>query len=296
MESATYINATPSVIADRLRDSVAEWSEGLTVRPYEDRGAEGMRCVVTGELVGSCEWWVEATGSGAVVHWWLRAEQTVDGVGDRPRKISEGPLGGLWRRRVRLLLANYGRRWRRLLFRTKDDLEARWAGDAQMSGGTGLSGTDSVLPRRQTRKVDTVADQTQSSIDIAATPEEIMTVIADFDSYPEWVDSMKSAEVLTSAAGKAKTVRMVLDHALVKDDYVLEYAWATNDVSWKLVEGNLLKAMDGSYTLTPKGGSTTVTYTLKVDVNMPMIGMFRRKAEKTIIDGALKGLKKRVEG
>ena len=29
---------------------------------------------------------------------------------------------------------------------------------------------------------------------------------------------------------------------------------------------------------------------------MPMIGMFTRKAEKTIIDGALKGLKKRVEG
>lgn len=141
-----------------------------------------------------------------------------------------------------------------------------------------------------------MADQTQSSIDIAAAPEEIMTVIADFDSYPEWVDSMRSAEVLTSADGKAKTVRMVLDHALVKDDYVLEYAWAKNDVSWKLVEGNLLKAMDGSYALTPSGSGTKVTYTLKVDVNMPMIGMFRRKAEKTIIDGALKGLKKRVEG
>jgi hypothetical protein len=29
---------------------------------------------------------------------------------------------------------------------------------------------------------------------------------------------------------------------------------------------------------------------------MPMIGMFKRKAEKTIIEGALKGLKRRVEG
>ena len=40
---------------------------------------------------------------------------------------------------------------------------------------------------------------------------------------------------------------------------------------------------------------TTVTYTLAVDINMPMIGMFKRKAEKTIIDSALKGLKNRVE-
>jgi hypothetical protein len=39
-----------------------------------------------------------------------------------------------------------------------------------------------------------------------------------------------------------------------------------------------------------------VTYTLTVDITLPMIGMFKRKAEKTIIDKALKGLKKRVEG
>ena len=29
---------------------------------------------------------------------------------------------------------------------------------------------------------------------------------------------------------------------------------------------------------------------------MPMIGLLRRKAEKTIVDGALRGLKRRVEG
>ena len=38
-----------------------------------------------------------------------------------------------------------------------------------------------------------------------------------------------------------------------------------------------------------------MTYSLTVDVNLPMIGMFKRKAEQTIIDGALKGLKRRVE-
>jgi len=141
-----------------------------------------------------------------------------------------------------------------------------------------------------------VADQTSASIDIAATPDEVMAVIADFPAYPQWVDSMKSAEVLTTSAGHPSTVRMVLDHPLVKDDYVLGYTWRSQDVSWKLVQGTLLKAMDGSYRLEQSGQGTRVTYTLTVDVNMPMIGMFKRKAEKTIIDGALKGLKKRVEG
>jgi uncharacterized membrane protein len=140
-----------------------------------------------------------------------------------------------------------------------------------------------------------VADQTSASIDIDASAAQVMAVIADFEHYPEWVDSMKSAEVLSSSAGKAETVRMVLDHPLVKDDYVLAYQWQPSTVSWHLVEGTLLKAMDGSYVLEERGGATTVTYTLAVDVNLPMIGMFRRKAEKTIIDGALKGLKRRVE-
>jgi ribosome-associated toxin RatA of RatAB toxin-antitoxin module len=123
-----------------------------------------------------------------------------------------------------------------------------------------------------------------------------MAVIADFEHYPDWVDSMRSAEVLSFVGGRAKTVRMVLDHTLVKDTYVLMYEWKPQAISWQLIEGNLLRAMDGSYELKANGAKTTVTYMLTVDINMPMIGMFKRKAEKTIIDGALKGLKKRVEG
>mgnify|MGYP000314129939 CR=1 FL=1 len=42
-------------------------------------------------------------------------------------------------------------------------------------------------------------------------------------------------------------------------------------------------------------GTTTVKYQLAVDVSIPMIGLIKRKAEKVIVDTALKGLKKRVE-
>ena len=71
----------------------------------------------------------------------------------------------------------------------------------------------------------------------------------------------------------------------------------TGVVSWGLVEASVLKTMNGSYTLSAKGSAgTTVTYRLAVDVKIPMLGMLKRKAEKVIIDTALKELKKRVEG
>ena len=137
--------------------------------------------------------------------------------------------------------------------------------------------------------------QTSSSVAIDAEPDAVMAVIADFDAYPQWVDSMERATVLGATDGRADEVEMVLAHPLFSDTYVLAYDWAPDRVSWRLVRGGRLTAMDGSYVLTPAGGSTTVTYTLAVDTSLPMIGLLRRKAEKTIVDGALRGLKRRVE-
>jgi len=144
-----------------------------------------------------------------------------------------------------------------------------------------------------------MADSTESSIVIAAVPTVVMGVIADVARYPEWTDGMKSVEILSKYEDdKPADVRFVVDAGAIKDTYVLEYDWADDDssVSWKLTEGGMLKAMDGSYVLSDNGdGSTTVAYRLAVDVSIPMIGLIKRKAEKVIVDTALRGLKERVE-
>jgi uncharacterized protein YndB with AHSA1/START domain len=143
-----------------------------------------------------------------------------------------------------------------------------------------------------------MADESTQSIVIDAPPERIMAVIADFAAYPEWAGAVKGAEVLAADAdGRAEQVRFTLDQGPVKDEYVLAYQWAADglSVSWNLVRGQMQKAQQGSYRLAPAGGSTTVTYTLSVQLAIPMIGLFRRKAEKMIMDTALKELKRRVE-
>jgi hypothetical protein len=43
-------------------------------------------------------------------------------------------------------------------------------------------------------------------------------------------------------------------------------------------------------------GRTEVTYKITIDLSIPMLGMIKRRAEKVILDTALKELKKRVEG
>ena len=143
-----------------------------------------------------------------------------------------------------------------------------------------------------------MAEHTSSSITIDAAPAEVMAVIADFARYPEWTGEVKEADVLaTDDQGRAEQVRLVLDAGAIKDDHTLAYTWNGPDqVRWTLVKSQMLRELDGSYTLAALGeGRTEVTYQLTVDVKIPMLGMIKRKAEKVIIDRALAGLKKRVE-
>lgn len=143
-----------------------------------------------------------------------------------------------------------------------------------------------------------MAEKTTSSIVVAAPPAEVMAVISDFESYPSWAQGVKRAEVVEPGAdGRPEQVFFELDATPIKDAYTLRYDWHGEDfVSWSLVESKMIKTMDGSYELTPRGPeSTEVTYSLLVDVSMPMIGMLKRKAEKVVIETALRGLKKRVE-
>ncbi|ANH39094.1 Polyketide cyclase / dehydrase and lipid transport [Nocardioides dokdonensis FR1436] len=146
-----------------------------------------------------------------------------------------------------------------------------------------------------------MAEQTTSSIVIDATPAEVMAVIADFAEYPTWAKGVKVADVRSTIdagpdAGRAREVFFSLDVSPIKDEYTLAYEWdGDRQVTWTLVEGKMLRALDGAYVLADRGGSTEVTYRLALDVSIPLIGMLKRKGEKILIDTALKGLKKRVE-
>ena len=143
-----------------------------------------------------------------------------------------------------------------------------------------------------------MADQSTQSIVVDASAADVMAVIADFPSYPQWVAAARTVEVLENGNdGRARRVRFVLDAGSVKDDYVLDYAWQRNHaVSWTLVSSQLMKRQDGSYTLSESDGRTEVTYAITIDTKIPLLGMMKRKAEKVILDTALKELKKRVEG
>jgi ribosome-associated toxin RatA of RatAB toxin-antitoxin module len=143
-----------------------------------------------------------------------------------------------------------------------------------------------------------MADKTSSSMTIDVPRPVIMAVIADFAAYPQWASGVRAADVVLSGSdGRAAQVRFTLDAGIIRDKYVLGYTWRDDDeVRWELVErGSMISDMTGAYLLRDEPGGTKVTYELAVGLAVPMIGMMKRRAEKTIIDTALKGLRSRAQ-
>jgi ribosome-associated toxin RatA of RatAB toxin-antitoxin module len=145
-----------------------------------------------------------------------------------------------------------------------------------------------------------MADTSTQSIVIDAPPDQVAAVVADFARYPEWVEAIKSTEVLEEYEdGYASQVRFTIDAGPMVDEYALRYEYAEDlsRIEWRLVSpSKMQKEQIGSYDIEGNDdGTSTVTYTLSVELTIPMLGMLKRKAEKRIMDSALRDLKRRVE-
>ena len=136
-------------------------------------------------------------------------------------------------------------------------------------------------------------------IRVDAPAERCYDVAVDFESYPEWVRDVKEAKIVERdgdgrgtrveyrAAALGKSIRYVLEY---------DYSEAPTAFSWKFLEGDMLRRLDGTYRFEPETPtSTRVHYDLAVELAVPLPGLLKRRAAGIIMGSALKELKKQVE-
>jgi ribosome-associated toxin RatA of RatAB toxin-antitoxin module len=130
---------------------------------------------------------------------------------------------------------------------------------------------------------------------IEATPDEILDVLYDLESLPEWFPTTKSVEVLErDEEGRPLRAKQVVKVVGIPDEQVLAYASEDDGVSWTLESAKGQRAQEGRYTLTPQGDSTKVHFSLMIDLTIPVPGFLIKQGIKGIMDTATKGLRKRV--
>jgi ribosome-associated toxin RatA of RatAB toxin-antitoxin module len=134
---------------------------------------------------------------------------------------------------------------------------------------------------------------------IAAPRDEVYAVIADLDSYPDWAPDVRETEVLErDTSGLPELVAFAVDARIAVVHYTLQYQHDRPDrVRWRLVEGEMLDQLDGSYDLhETEDGATNVRYSLEVRLAVPLPSFIQRRAANVILETGLAGLRERVEG
>jgi ribosome-associated toxin RatA of RatAB toxin-antitoxin module len=142
-----------------------------------------------------------------------------------------------------------------------------------------------------------MADVARQTITINATPEHCYAVVTDFERYPEWAPDVKEAIVRTrDEQGRATEVEFRASALGRSTHYTLHYDYsdAPDRLSWKLVRGDIMRAIDGGYTFTTVATGTQVDYDLSIELVVPLPGFVKRRAEVRILN-TVKELKARAE-
>jgi ribosome-associated toxin RatA of RatAB toxin-antitoxin module len=142
-----------------------------------------------------------------------------------------------------------------------------------------------------------VIDQATDTEHVAASASRCFDVAVDFERYPEWARDVKEANVLErDASGRATKVEYRASALGRSTHYTLsyDYSQAPERISWSLVEGDIMRVIYGAYTFSPSGDGTDITYSLKIELIVPLPGFVKRRAEVRILH-TLKELKTRAE-
>jgi hypothetical protein len=141
-------------------------------------------------------------------------------------------------------------------------------------------------------------EQAHEHIVVSAPALRCFEIATDYERYPQWAKDVKHIDVLgRDDEGRGQKVEFRVAGLGRSIHYVLEYdyAEAPGAFSWRLLEGDVLRRLDGRYGFEPDGDATRVTYDLAVDIAIPMPGLIKRRAAGMIMGTALRELKKEVE-
>jgi hypothetical protein len=117
----SFIRVRREVVASVVAERWPRWWSNVSLEVYMDRGVQGMRWTVTGEMVGSSEIWLEEQAPGVIVHYYLRADPTVPGTTATARPMATNRRG---RSQVDAMRRRHVLGWKKIVWALKDELEA----------------------------------------------------------------------------------------------------------------------------------------------------------------------------
>jgi ribosome-associated toxin RatA of RatAB toxin-antitoxin module len=135
------------------------------------------------------------------------------------------------------------------------------------------------------------------TVEVAASAEKIMAIVADFEKYPEWNEEIKGCWVLARYDdGRPSQLRLDVTVQGQSGTFITAVYYPNeHQIYTVLQQGEFFEKQEQKFSVVPVGATSLLTVDLEVETKLPIPAMMVKKAIGDTLDYLANNLKTRAE-
>jgi ribosome-associated toxin RatA of RatAB toxin-antitoxin module len=135
------------------------------------------------------------------------------------------------------------------------------------------------------------------TVEVAATPETIMSIVADFEAYPQWNQEIKGCWVLARYDdGRPSQLRLDVAVAGIDGSYICAvYYPGPAEIYTVMQQGDLFDKQQQNFSVVGMGAVSLLTVDLDVETKLAIPKPMVKKVVSDALDYLADNLKQRAE-
>jgi ribosome-associated toxin RatA of RatAB toxin-antitoxin module len=135
------------------------------------------------------------------------------------------------------------------------------------------------------------------TVEVAARPETVMSIVADFEAYPQWNEEIKGCWVLARYDdGRPSQLRLDVAVSGMDGSYVCAvYYPSPAEIYTVLQQGDLFSKQQQNFSVVPMGATSLLTVDFDVETKQAIPKAMVKKVVSDALDYLADNLKKRAE-
>jgi ribosome-associated toxin RatA of RatAB toxin-antitoxin module len=135
------------------------------------------------------------------------------------------------------------------------------------------------------------------TVEVAASPQTVMSIVADFESYPQWNEEIKGCWVLARYDdGRPSQLRLDVAVSGMDGSYICAvYYPSPAEIYTVLQQGELFSKQQQNFSVVPMGATSLLTVDFDVETKLAIPAIMVKKVVSDALDYLADNLKKRAE-
>jgi ribosome-associated toxin RatA of RatAB toxin-antitoxin module len=135
------------------------------------------------------------------------------------------------------------------------------------------------------------------TVEVAARPETIMSIVADFEAYPQWNDEVRGCWVLARYDdGRPSQLRVDVSVQGMDGTYICAVYYPSDaEIYTVLQQGDLFSKQQQNFSVVGMGATSLLTVDLDVETKIAVPKMMVKKVVNSALDYLADNLKRRAE-